>query len=206
MTIISILLGLIGLGIMVFVHELGHFVAAKANGVVVETFSLGWGPRLVGFKRGETVYQVSWFPIGGYCKMRGEITPGNSRRGWGTVGLPGGCAERSPARGLVQRGSTVAENRHFGGRPDLQPHLCSHHFFDNLPGRIQLSFLRQSNRACDRLLAAIIGRPASGNRGRLEDRGSNPGNRRAANPELPGHPRGSVGCPEQETGLQNRAR
>ncbi|HUI69124.1 MAG TPA: site-2 protease family protein, partial [Spirochaetia bacterium] len=45
------LLGLIGLGIMVFVHELGHFVAAKANGVAVETFSLGWGPKLVGFKR-----------------------------------------------------------------------------------------------------------------------------------------------------------
>ena len=70
------LLGLIGLGIMVFVHELGHFVAAKANGVVVETFSLGWGPRLIGFKRGGTVYQISWFPIGGFCKMKGEITPG----------------------------------------------------------------------------------------------------------------------------------
>lgn len=70
------LLGLIGLGIMVFVHELGHFVAAKANGVAVETFSLGWGPRMVGFKRGGTVYQISWFPIGGFCKMKGEITPG----------------------------------------------------------------------------------------------------------------------------------
>jgi len=70
------LLGLVGLGIMVFVHELGHFVAAKANGVAVETFSLGWGPRLVGFKRGGTVYQISWFPIGGFCKMKGEITPG----------------------------------------------------------------------------------------------------------------------------------
>jgi regulator of sigma E protease len=76
MTIFSILLGLIGLGIMVFVHELGHFVAAKANGVAVETFSLGWGPRLVGFKRGGTMYQISWFPIGGFCKMKGEITPG----------------------------------------------------------------------------------------------------------------------------------
>ena len=77
---IVVLLGLIGLGIMVFVHELGHFVAAKANGVVVEVFSLGWGPRLFGFKRGGTVYQVSWFPIGGYCKMRGEITPGIAGR------------------------------------------------------------------------------------------------------------------------------
>lgn len=71
-----LVLGFIGLGIMVFVHELGHFVAAKANGVVVETFSLGWGPRLIGFKRGGTVYQISWFPIGGFCKMKGEITPG----------------------------------------------------------------------------------------------------------------------------------
>ncbi len=42
-------LGIIGLGIMVFIHELGHFVAAKLNGVEVEVFSLGWGPRLVGF-------------------------------------------------------------------------------------------------------------------------------------------------------------
>jgi regulator of sigma E protease len=74
--IVVFMLGLIGLGIMVFVHELGHFVAAKTNGVAVEVFSLGWGPRLVGFKRGGTMYQISWFPIGGYCKMRGEIAPG----------------------------------------------------------------------------------------------------------------------------------
>ena len=73
---IVVLLGLVGLGIMVFVHELGHFVAAKANGVVVETFALGWGPRLIGFKYHGTMYQISWLPIGGFCKMKGEITPG----------------------------------------------------------------------------------------------------------------------------------
>ena len=61
---------------MVFVHELGHFVAAKMNGVAVEVFSLGWGPRMVGFTRGGTTYQISWFPIGGYCKMKGELVPG----------------------------------------------------------------------------------------------------------------------------------
>ena len=62
------LLGLIGLGIMVFIHELGHFVAAKINGVAVEVFSLGWGPRMVGFTRGGTTYQISWFPIGGTAR------------------------------------------------------------------------------------------------------------------------------------------
>ena len=84
---IVVLLGLVGLGIMVFVHELGHFVAAKANGVVVETFSLGWGPRLVGFRHGGTMYQISWLPIGGFCKMKGEITPGVA--GGGDTGAPG---------------------------------------------------------------------------------------------------------------------
>jgi regulator of sigma E protease len=75
LTIVKALFGLVGLGIMVFVHELGHFVAAKLNGVAVEIFSLGWGPRLVGFTRGGTSYQISWFPIGGYCKMKGELVP-----------------------------------------------------------------------------------------------------------------------------------
>jgi regulator of sigma E protease len=67
-----IVVGLIGLGLVVFVHELGHFVAAKLVGVQVDTFSLGWGPRLIGFKRGNTDYRLSLIPIGGFCAMKGE--------------------------------------------------------------------------------------------------------------------------------------
>ena len=76
MTFLTILGGIVGLGIMVFVHELGHFVAAKLNGVGVEVLALGWGPKLVGFTWKGTSYQISWFPIGGYCKMKGELVPG----------------------------------------------------------------------------------------------------------------------------------
>jgi len=65
-------LGLPGLGLVILVHELGHFLAARAVGIEVETFSLGWGPRVAGFKRGGTDYRISAFPIGGYCLMRGE--------------------------------------------------------------------------------------------------------------------------------------
>jgi regulator of sigma E protease len=72
--ILTIIIGFIGLGLMVFIHELGHFVAAKINGVEVEVFSLGWGTKLIGFTRGGTTYQISWFPIGGYCKMKGEAS------------------------------------------------------------------------------------------------------------------------------------
>ncbi len=60
------------LGILIFFHELGHFLVAKYFGVKVLKFSLGFGPRLVGKKIGETEYLISLFPLGGYVKMLGE--------------------------------------------------------------------------------------------------------------------------------------
>jgi regulator of sigma E protease len=65
------------LGIMILIHELGHFCAALAVGVKVETFSIGFGPRLFGFKRGETDFRVAAIPFGGYVRMLGE-QPGQS--------------------------------------------------------------------------------------------------------------------------------
>jgi len=63
---------LIVLGILIFVHELGHFLIAKKSGVGVLKFSLGFGPKLIGFKKGETEYLISALPLGGYVKMIGE--------------------------------------------------------------------------------------------------------------------------------------
>lgn len=60
------------LGILIFIHELGHFAVAKWSGVGVETFSLGFGPKIFGFQKGETMYQLSLVPLGGYVKMMGE--------------------------------------------------------------------------------------------------------------------------------------
>jgi regulator of sigma E protease len=60
------------LGVMILVHELGHFWAALAVGVRVETFSIGFGPRLLGFKRGATDFRLSAIPFGGYVRMLGE--------------------------------------------------------------------------------------------------------------------------------------
>jgi regulator of sigma E protease len=71
--ILTILFGVIGFGIMVFVHELGHFLAAKRLGIEVEAFSLGWGRRIVGFTYKGTDYRLSLIPFGGYCKMKGEV-------------------------------------------------------------------------------------------------------------------------------------
>ncbi len=70
--ITTILSTVIVLGILVFAHELGHFLLAKKLGVGVLTFSLGFGPKLVGRKFGETQYQISAVPLGGFVKLIGE--------------------------------------------------------------------------------------------------------------------------------------
>lgn len=64
---------IIVIGVLVFFHELGHFMAAKAFGMRVDVFSLGMGPRAIGFQRGDTDYRLSWFPLGGYVKIAGMI-------------------------------------------------------------------------------------------------------------------------------------
>ena len=68
----TVVYAIIVLGILIFVNELGHFLVAKLMGVSVEKFSLGFGPKLIGKKIGETEYLLSAFPLGGYVKMFGE--------------------------------------------------------------------------------------------------------------------------------------
>jgi regulator of sigma E protease len=68
------------LGVLIFVHELGHFMAARRVGVKVLTFSLGFGPKLLKVKRGDTEYCISAVPLGGYVKMAGE-SPEDARSG-----------------------------------------------------------------------------------------------------------------------------
>ncbi|MCL6582783.1 MAG: RIP metalloprotease RseP [bacterium] len=69
-----ILAFVICLGVLIFVHEFGHFIVAKAIGIKVEKFSLGFGPKIpwLGFKKGDTEYMISALPLGGYVKMAGE--------------------------------------------------------------------------------------------------------------------------------------
>ncbi|MCK5465873.1 RIP metalloprotease RseP [Candidatus Parcubacteria bacterium] len=72
MIITTIVLFLLILGIIVFFHELGHFVMAKLYNVKVEEFALGFPPKIFGVKKGETEYRLNWVPLGGYCKIVGE--------------------------------------------------------------------------------------------------------------------------------------
>ena len=67
-----ILLLVVGLGGVIFFHELGHFVVAKCVGIKVERFALGFGPRLIGFKKGETDYSICLLSMGGFIKMLGQ--------------------------------------------------------------------------------------------------------------------------------------
>ena len=87
----TVLATIIVLGVLIFVHELGHFWAAKAVGIEVQRFSIGLGPRLFGFQRGETEYVVSAIPLGGYVKMGGMDDEVMER-------IEGGEADTAPAR------------------------------------------------------------------------------------------------------------
>src|SRR3977135_2283574 len=68
------------LGFMILIHEFGHYAVAKWLGVRVEVFSIGFGKRLFGFRRGETDYRIAAIPLGGYVKMSGE-NPMDERTG-----------------------------------------------------------------------------------------------------------------------------
>lgn len=69
---VSLISVIVLLGILIFVHELGHFLAARIGGVGVLKFSLGFGPKIIGKKIGETEYVLSWIPLGGFVKLLGE--------------------------------------------------------------------------------------------------------------------------------------
>jgi regulator of sigma E protease len=79
MLVVKIALGLIGLGIVVFIHELGHFLAARLMKIDVEAFSIGWGNPILKKKIGTVEYRLGMFPIGGYCKMRDD---GDYKEAW----------------------------------------------------------------------------------------------------------------------------
>ena len=90
--LISAVSMLIVLGVLVLVHEFGHFAVAKFFGVRVETFSIGFGTRLFGFRRGDTDYRISLVPLGGYVKMAGELG------GDGTIPVSGANAPKTAPR------------------------------------------------------------------------------------------------------------
>lgn len=78
--LISVVAVAVVLGFMILIHEFGHYAVAKLLGVRVEVFSIGFGKRLLGFRRGDTDYRISAIPLGGYVKMSGE-NPMDERTG-----------------------------------------------------------------------------------------------------------------------------
>ncbi|MHC4959883.1 MAG: RIP metalloprotease RseP [Planctomycetota bacterium] len=76
----GVIMTVIGLGALIFFHELGHFLACRATGTRVEAFSIGFGPEIFGWKRGNTRYRIAVIPLGGYVKMAAE-NPGDANTG-----------------------------------------------------------------------------------------------------------------------------
>jgi regulator of sigma E protease len=111
----TILATIIVLGVLIFVHELGHFLAARSVGVRVERFSIGLGPRVWGYRRGETEYVLSAIPLGGYVKMGGmgdevmEAIEGGPSEGGDEEGAP--AQEDAGGRGMTEGAPRGDESR-----------------------------------------------------------------------------------------------
>ena len=71
MNVLSIVLIILFFGLLIAIHEFGHFIAAKLMGVKVNEFAIGMGPKLFSREKGETLYSLRAFPIGGFCAMEG---------------------------------------------------------------------------------------------------------------------------------------
>lgn len=83
MLLLTILAFIVILGLLIFVHEFGHFITAKLSGVRVDEFAFGFQPKIFSVKRGETKYSVNLIPVGGYVKMLGEEESSNNPRSFG---------------------------------------------------------------------------------------------------------------------------
>lgn len=97
----GVIIPLFALGVVVFVHELGHFWVARRKGIIVDVFSIGFGPKIAAIVRGSTEYRISWIPFGGYVKFRGDEIEGESD----VCSIEGGFYAASP---MVRTLSCVA--------------------------------------------------------------------------------------------------
>src|ERR1035438_4554462 len=123
----NLLWWLVLIGVMVMIHELGHFLAARYFDVKVEAFSFGFGPRLFGFRRGDTDYRVSLILFGGYVKMSGEQLPETIQPGSAESGIDSPLvapAVLAPAallvKGLPRYESTINDPRSLLAKPRWQ--------------------------------------------------------------------------------------
>ena len=100
----SWLVSLLALGVLVLVHELGHFIVARRSGVRVTQFSIGFGPKLWSIKGPETEYLICLLPLGGYVKMAGDTPDQVTRQPWEFLAQPIGVRAKIVAAGpLTQR-------------------------------------------------------------------------------------------------------
>src|SRR3954452_19710963 len=96
----TLILAILALGILIIVHEGGHFLIARLSGMRVDRFSIGFGPTLLSFKRGETIYQIALIPLGGFVQIAG-LNPQEEN-------IADTDPRSYPNRSVLQRFATIA--------------------------------------------------------------------------------------------------
>ncbi len=118
-TALLIIIGILLFELIIFIHEFGHFITAKLSGVKVNEFALGMGPKIIKFQKGETLYSLRLFPIGGFCSMEGEDENSDDERAfnnksvWKRMIIVVAGAVMNIILGFVLMMITLAPNKYF---------------------------------------------------------------------------------------------
>ena len=126
MAVPNVLAAVVAFGAMIFVHELGHFLIARRAGVRIHAFALGFGPQVVGWKRGETTYSLNLLPLGGFVRMEGEDNEGEGGPGSfrsKSVGARMAIIAAGPLMNLVLAVIILAMAAATGGVPTASPRI-----------------------------------------------------------------------------------
>jgi RIP metalloprotease RseP len=132
MTLIYIICALIGIGLIIFIHEAGHFMAAKKVGVRVERFAIGFDPpfrgrnlRFLTFQRGETEYVIGMIPFGGYVKRAGETLMAGDGEGKSDELISKSVGGQSFQRGHLRSSAVFLVRRLIAAAPESRPPPCA---------------------------------------------------------------------------------
>jgi regulator of sigma E protease len=157
----NVIAAIIVLGVLIFVHELGHFLVAKWSGVRVLVFSLGFGPRVFGVRRGDTEYRLSAIPLGGYVKMLGE-GPGSGFCPLPPADEPYSFAAKRPWQRLLIVFAGPATNIIFAALVFAVVHVAGVPVLNTLVGEVdpQYPAFAAGVRAGDRVVA-VDGKPVA---------------------------------------------
>ena len=144
-----IIVFLIVLSLLIFIHELGHFLAAKKSGIRVEEFGFGYPPRIWGRKVGETIYSINWIPFGGFVRLLGQEK--RERKKWSRKETKRAFFSQSKKAKTIEEVYSLSRDENFG--PEVKRRIMLGTYV--LSSRFQSSYYKKAQKVRTLIIKAF---------------------------------------------------